>query len=189
MLLDLPTPQGFNFIKDFPDQNSVVCNRIDEYAGPCLVTHPIQTYTPILTASTTNPVLGTSSTLVGMFYTLFDQVFTWGEFRFGTGASVGSGIYEVTLPFRAKTLIGIGPTGGYTSAPSVGNGTVFDESADSGRQPVTTVLRSVDKLSFLVRMGTAGASRAVSNNIPFAWTGAPAPADGVFWCARYQREE
>jgi len=188
MVLNLQTPVGNNFLKDWPGQNAVNCDLIDDYAGPCLTSHPIQTYTPALTASTANPVLGTSSTLVGMYYEIFDQIYTWGEFRFGTAASIGSGIYEISLPFRAKSLVGQGPSSSFTSPPSVGNAVVFDESIDSGRQPALTVLRNLDKLSFLVRMGTAGASRAVSHNIPIVWTGAPSPADGVMWSARYQRE-
>jgi hypothetical protein len=189
MLLNLQTPIGTDFLKNWPSQNAVNCDALDAYAGPCLVTHPIQTYTPALTASTTNPSLGTGSTLIGQYYTVFDQVYTWGEFRFGTSASVGSGIYEISLPFRAKTLIGIGPSSLYTSGPVVGNGTVFQLAADANRQPVTAVLRSLDKLAFSVHMGTAGASRGVSHNIPIAWSGAGAPGDGLFWSARYQREE
>lgn len=187
-MLTLQTPVGNNFIKDWPGQNRVNCDRIDAYAGPCLTSHPIQTYVPSLTASTTNPVLGTGNTLVGLYYLIFDQVFTWGEFRFGTGASVGSGIYAISLPFRAQTTVGQGPSSGFTSPPSVGNAIAFDESSDAGRQPMLTTLRNLDQLAFSVRMGTGGISRGASHNIPFAWTGAPAPADGIMWSARYKRE-
>lgn len=184
MVLSLETPVGANFIKDWPGQNAVNCNLIDAYAGPSLTSDPILDYVPILTASTTNPVLGTGGTLVGKYYRIFDQIYTWGEFRFGTGASVGSGIYRVSLPFKAKTLISTNNP--FDTPLSVGNGIVFQVATDANRQPVNVQLGSPDYLVFAVRMGTAGISRGVSHNIPIAWTGAPAPADGLMWSARYQ---
>lgn len=187
MLLDFETPIGANFLKDWPAQNEINCDAIDEYAGPCLTTSPLLDYVPVLTAATTNPSLGTGGSLVGKYYTVFDQVYTWGEFRFGSGASVGSGIYRISLPFPAKTLLGVNNP--FDSPVPCGNGVVFSSAADANRQPVLTNLGSADFLVFTIRMGLAVASRGVSHNIPFAWSGAPAPGgDGIQWSARYQRE-
>lgn len=185
MVLPLITPVGSNFIKDWPAQNTVNCNLIDDYAGPCMPGHALSTYTPILTAATTNPVLG-NGTIVGFYYRIFDQIYTWGEFRYGSTSTVGSGTYEISLPFRAKTLVGIG-AGLFSSPPVVGNGVAYDESAAGARQPILAVLRSVDKLGFSVRMGTAGASRRVNELIPFTWA-AGTPGDGISWAVRYQRD-
>jgi hypothetical protein len=185
MVLNLETPIGSNFMKDWPSQNGVNCDRIDDYAGPCLTSHPIQSYTPVLTASVTSPVLGTGSSIFGRYYVIFDQVYTWGEFRYGTAASIGSGIYRISLPFRAKTLINTNNP--FETPLPVGNGIVFDESADAGRQAVIAQLGSPDFLVFSVRMGTAGASRGVTHNTPIIWSGLP-PGDGMMWSARYQRD-
>src|SRR5690349_11453328 len=91
MVLPLPliTPQGSNFLRDFPGQNAVNCDLLDNYAGPCLTTHPIQTFTPALVSSTgpaNDPVLGTGGFIRGFYYKIFDQIHMWGEFRFGTAA-------------------------------------------------------------------------------------------------------
>jgi len=185
MALNLTTPIGVNFLSDWPSQNSVNCDDIDSYAGPCLTTHPIQTYTPALTASTTNPNLGTGGTLIGKYYKIFDQIYTWGEIRFGTGASIGSGVYRISLPFRAKTNISVGNP--FTYPIPVGSGALFDTAIDTDRQPVTTMLGSPDFLVLGIRMGTAGADRLISHNIPNIWTGG-SPGDGLMWSARYQRE-
>src|SRR5215213_3743947 len=107
MVLSLLTPTGPNFIKDFPAANVVNLDRIDDYAAPSLTTHPLQTYTPVLTAATANPVLGVGGIIRGYFYEIFDQIYTWGEFRFGTsGISNGTSTWMVSLPFSAKANIG-----------------------------------------------------------------------------------
>src|SRR3954462_14655862 len=103
MVLALQTPTGPSFVKDWPAQNTVNCDLIDGYAGPCLTTNPLLDYVPVLTASVTDPTLGTGGILVGKYYKIFDQIYVWGEFRFGTGATIGSGVYRISLPFRAKT--------------------------------------------------------------------------------------
>lgn len=185
MPLNLTGPISSNFMKDWPAQNGVNCDLIDNYAGPCKTIHAIPDYVPVLTASTTNPTLGTGGTLVGKVYRIFDQVYTWGEFRFGSGATVGSGIYRISLPFKAKTLISTNNP--FDSPIPCGNGIVFNVAADVNRQPVITQLGSPDFLVFSVKMGTAGASRGVSHNIPFAWSGG-SPGDGMMWHARYQRD-
>lgn len=181
MVLSLVTPIGSNFIKDWPAQNTINCDRIDEYAGPCLTTHPLQSYTPILSALTTPPVLGTGGFIRGFYYKIFDQIYTWGEFRFGTaGINAGSSIYTITLPFAAKSLIGASANIG--AAPVIGNATVWDDSADATRQSSTVHLRSSTLMMFSTRMGST--SRVVTHNTPFVW----AINDGMMWYARYQRD-
>jgi hypothetical protein len=178
----LETPVGSDFIKNFPSQNEVNCNLIDAYAGPCLPSHAIQTYTPGLTATTTNPTLGTG-TLLGYYYRIFDQIWTWGQFTFGAGFNRGVGTYEIALPFRARSSIT--PGGVFlTSPPIAGVAQVYDQSSGADRQPALSVLNDATKLRFRVRLGTAGASRFVSDVIPFTFV----QDDGVMWSARYQRE-
>lgn len=63
-------------------------------------------YTPVLTASTTNPTLGTGSSAVGRYRQFGKTVLCRGEFRFGTsGISAGSGQYSMSLPVPGNFAI------------------------------------------------------------------------------------
>jgi hypothetical protein len=183
MVLSLLTPTGPNFMKDFPGQHAVNADRIDDYAGPCLTSDPLQTYTPQLTAATTNPVLGTGGFIRGYYYEIFDQIITWGEFRFGTaGISNGASTWMVSLPFPAKTVVGVSTILG--NAPVVGEGVIWDDSAAAGRFPLTAHLRTTTQLMFGFRMGSGLGFREVSSSGPVSpW----AIQDGLTWSARYQR--
>lgn len=187
MVLSLESPIGPNFIKDFPGLNAINSDDIDNYAGPCLTSHAIQSYTPSLTATVTNPVIGTPGTLVGKYYKIFDEIWTWGEFRFGNagGVTAGSGTYRISLPFKAKTNISSGNP--YNTPIAVGTGRVFSVLTDANRQAVTTMLGSPDFLVFRIKMATGGASSFVTHNIPITWSGST-PGDGMMWAARYQRD-
>lgn len=178
MLLPLVTPIGPNFLKDFPSQNVINSELIDAYAGP----YAIQSYTPQFTATTTNPTLGTGGTLTGFYYRIFDQIYTWGEVKFGTGFAVGSGVYLISLPFNANTIAppDINSGGG----PIVGTGQIWDDSSATGRQAVSIQLRTADKIQFSIRNDSGMAGRLVAdNNNPIVW----AIGDGISWFARYQR--
>lgn len=67
------------------------------------------TYVPTLTASTTNPTLGSGSTQSG-WWKRIDNMVRGGAFvRFGTsGVAVGSGTYFVSLPFPADSTFMLG---------------------------------------------------------------------------------
>ncbi len=182
MVLSLITPQPSNFIKDFPGVHAVNMDAIDAYAGPCLTSHPMQSYTPVLSAVTTPPVLGTGSIARGFFYKIFDEVFAWGEFRFGTsGASSGSGIYTVTLPLNAQSLVGVSTD--ISAAPSLGTAFLWDESTATNRQPLIPKLRTASTLMFAVRMNSGATDRAVTNNSIISMDA----QDGISWCVRYKR--
>jgi hypothetical protein len=186
MVLNLESPVGSNFLKDFTSLHAVNSDDIDNFAGPCLVTHPIQTYVPSLTSSGTQPVLGTGNVIVGKYYKIFDQIFTWGEFRFGTtGASAGTGEFRISLPFKAKTNISSGNP--YTVPIAVGSAHAFNTLTDASRQPLVPQIATPDYLIFSVKMSTGGASRRAGNLIPFTWSGAT-PGDGIMWGIRYQRD-
>lgn len=178
MELPLLSPASNTFLKNWPAYNEFNCDQIDDYAGPCLPSHGLQTYTPQLTASTTNPTLGTGSNIVGYYYKLFDDIWTWGQFRFGTsGASGGSGTYSITLPFTATNFLGFSPE------PIVGHGFFFDFSAPASSYAVLSVLSTASTLSFLVKADSGGSSRFVTNNSPAAVS----TQDGISWFAKYQR--
>jgi len=180
MVLSLETPAGANFIKDWSSQNSDNCETIDAYAGP----YAIQTYIPILTAVTTPPVLGATGVITGFYYRIFDQIYSWGEFKFnGAGSNKGAGTYIITLPFKAKTVFPPSDLSG--EGPVIGNGMTYQASLASGRQPVIVQLRTVNSMMFNIKADTAFGTRAVSGtDTPFAW----ANGDGVKWFVKYQRD-
>lgn len=184
MVLSLVTPQGSNFLKDFPGQNAVNLDRIDAYAGPCLTTQPLRSFTPgLISSSGSDPVLGTGGFNKGFYYQIFDQVYAWGEFRFGTaGISAGGDIYIVTLPFSVKTnshgastIIGV--------APVLGVGCVHDASSNAGRLPVTVHLRTATQLMFGVRMNSGLSNRELRSAGYITWD----VNDGLSWSIRFQQ--
>ena len=62
-----------------------------------------ESYTPALTAATTNPTLGTGSTAAGRYGRIQKVVMGIGLLQFGTaGTAAGSGVYYVSLPITAK---------------------------------------------------------------------------------------
>lgn len=184
MVISLITPQGSNFIKDWPAQNAHNSDQIDNYAGPCLTSHPLQTYTPILKADTTDPVLGTGGLAGarGWYYEIWDQIYTWGEFRFGTsGISAGMGLYYVTLPFPVNNLLGYTNTPG--TAPVVGSASTYDADNNATRLPMTCHIRAADQLFFGLRFNSGFAFRELRETGYVSW----AINDGVSWFATYQR--
>lgn len=60
-----------------------------------------QTYTPTLTAVTTNPTLGSGSTSTGRWIRVGKLVIAIFTIEFGTGMNAGSGAYHVALPTAA----------------------------------------------------------------------------------------
>ncbi len=184
MLLPLITPAGSNFIKDFPSQNEVNVNLIDAYSRACLTSHALPSYIPIFSTPAGTPAVGTGGPAVlrAFYYEIFDQVHTWGEFRFGTsGANSGSGIWSMTLPFPALNTTGIGSDIG--GMPVVGAGSIWCQATAANRQPVTVHLASTTTLRFSVKLNSGAAQREITHNAPIAW----APEDGLNWYAHYQR--
>jgi hypothetical protein len=75
-------------------------------------------YTPALTASTTNPTLGSTGTATGHYVRTGDLVLVGFAFTFGgTGISSGSGTYTISLPVTPQVL-------GSSSAQGMGQGLV-----------------------------------------------------------------
>lgn len=183
MVLSLITPVGSDFIKNFPSQNAVNCDTIDAYAAPCLTSHALQSWTPQLTAVTTNPTLGTGGFIRGFYYEIFDQIYAWGEFRFGSsGASGGTGLWMISLPFEAKT-VDVDPSDTLGGAALVGSGLIWDDSNSSARMPITSHLKTSTLLHFGFKMDSSAGSRSVGSAQPITW----AALDGLTFFARYQR--
>jgi hypothetical protein len=182
MALTLISPLGSNFLKDFPAQNTTNLDRIDAYANASLTTHPMKTFTPGIKASTTDPILGTGSINHANYYEIFDQIYMWGEFRFGTsGINVGSGVYIVQMPFNMDTANNANTDIGYASV--IGTAATFDFSSINGSFPLLTHLRAPNQLMFSVRMNSGLGNREVRESGLLAW----ATQDGISWNARFKR--
>lgn len=81
------------------------------------------TYTPVLTATTTNPTLGTGHTQLGQYIQLGKTVICTGQMNVGTtGFNAGSGIYHWSLPIAADTSIVSRRIGTMTAVGSGGTG-------------------------------------------------------------------
>lgn len=113
----------------------------------------LSSYTPSLTATSSNPTLGTGSSVSGRYMRLGDIVFFQVLIVFGTGASAGSGFYEISYPVASS-----GP-----NFP-VGSGWLVDSST-SNTYVVTCDGSSTGGIR--MRSQTGG---LVTHSSPFAWT-------------------
>lgn len=181
--LSLISPVGNNFIKDWPAQNIINTDAIDAYAGKALTGSPLNSYTPQLQANGTNPNLGTTGAInQGFYYQIWDWIYAWGEFRFGSaGTNVGAGTYFVSLPFAADVSI-VGNNITAATGSIVGTGLIFDASTDGGKRPLVCQLRTTTDIEFMRPNGDTG-SEFVNSGSPVTWTN----GDGVSWCAQYRR--
>jgi hypothetical protein len=84
---------------------------------------PFAAYSNALTASTTNPTLGSGGSITSYYLALGKLVFFYGQVVFGTsGVNAGSGYYEIVLPVAAKGNLGnlsMGLAEGYHNSTGV----------------------------------------------------------------------
>lgn len=127
-------------------------------------------YTPTLTASTTNPTMGTGSSRVGAYQQVGKTVHVRVAVVFGTsGAAAGSGTYRVSLPVTAKTL-----TAGY----HLGSSQVYDSSANNADAGVARIGGSAgwSVMEFLA------SGDLCTNAVPWTW----ANGDAIYLQITYE---
>lgn len=113
-----------------------------------------ETWTPVLTASVTNPTLGTGSAAVGRYGRVNKTVFGQLAINFGTaGVNQGSGFYFVTVPITAQA-----------SGTTIGHGYVFDASASLVRH-VVALMDNTTRMGLWIDNST---NFAISATNPFA---------------------
>lgn len=118
-----------------------------------------QSWTPALTASTTNPTLGSGSEQKGRWRRVENLVIATAKIKFGTsGTNPGSGTYSVSLPVPAAVS---GSDGG-----AIGYGWIGDASVGDLR---TCVYRPFFANSKAEVYFTGVASNAVTNAVPWTW--------------------
>jgi hypothetical protein len=114
------------------------------------------TYTPALTATTTNPTLGSGSTATGRYTVRGDTVEAECYLAFGSGMNAGSGNYLVSLPVTANY---------FASYQKVGYGFAFDVSANVSSVFVAQINNTDTTKAMLVYHG----GDVMKNTAPFAW--------------------
>lgn len=120
------------------------------------------TWTPALTATTTNPNLGSGPTQTGT-YTLLNGVVTGVIIiAFGTGGSVaaGSGTYLISLPS------GLGIHTDYSDQIPVGPARIRDASGATVAYDWRLATDATQPDKFVLRNDTGG---AVTNSVPWTW--------------------
>jgi hypothetical protein len=129
-------------------------------------------FTPVLTATTTNPTLGSGSVVAGR-YTLWGGKFCtyMGMITFGTsGVGAGSGQYLISLPVAA-----VGAGGGIPGIIS-GSAIVRDNSAVDIRNGNSFLIPGATTLSLI------GGDAIVTNAVPWIW----AASDYMNWNITYE---
>lgn len=133
----------------------------------------VSNYAPTLTATTTNPNLGSTGTAESR-YTLWNGKFCeyrgtiqWG----GSGVTAGSGQYLVTLPFTASSQIANGVS-------TVGNIMLRDATGPVLKTGACYIAAGATTFA-MFEATTAG----VTNAIPWTWGGA---GDYISWTINYE---
>lgn len=123
------------------------------------------TYTPALTASTTDPTLGSGSTATGRWIQYGKIVFAAFYIKFGSsGANAGNGLYRVSMPVTARTLMRnsfpVGIAWGFSGSVTLQYAGVELVNAGGGGIP--------DRVEF--RRTDSSGSQVFTDTVPFAWT-------------------
>jgi hypothetical protein len=126
-------------------------------------------YTPVLTANTGNPVLGTGSVVSGRYILHNGTSCTyWGSIQFGTsGVSAGTGQYFVSLPVAAAAS---------TPGPTVGPAIVRDISGSVIQSASAYLFSSATTLSLVY------GGNVVTNASPWTWS----TQDYLAWSITYE---
>jgi len=116
-----------------------------------------ETWTPALTAFTTNPTLGSGSVQNGRYGRINKTVYGHGQIVFGTsGTNAGSGFYYVSIPVTAQG-----------SGTLCGTWFAYDASTDTVAIG-SLVLDSTTRM-ILYRNGVGGGTFLVASGVPWAW--------------------
>lgn len=129
-----------------------------------------QAYTPVLTATTTDPDLGSGAQAVGGWQALGGgSLVFWALIVLGESPDPGEGYYQISLPFSPVSEPGRG----------VGDGIVQDISASGELRPVRAACSSqlaaavegIATRPFLLDISAPAAFMAalVSHEAPFTW--------------------
>lgn len=125
---------------------------------------PWTTYTPTLTAATTNPTLGTGSTATGRYTQIGKLVTCYFEIVFGSsGVNAGSGEYRVSVPVEANPNQD-------RARLYIGSGSISAASPDAVRYAFLRFGGFTDRVDILhLSAVSAGAIAVTSDTVPWTW--------------------
>lgn len=127
-----------------------------------------ESYTPTLTATTTNPTLGTGSTRTGAYTQIQKKVFFYAEIGFGTaGTAAGTGTYLISLPITGRLAYGI-----------IGSSWIYDASANR----IETGVVRMNNTTTVYLYQTATTTYQTQAGQPWAW----GASDALFICGTYE---
>jgi len=129
-----------------------------------------ESYTPALTAVTTNPTLGTGSFQGGSYQLLQKRAFVEGAIYFGSsGAAAGTGSYRISVPSAVSIKSNNAP---------IGFGLFYDSSAGFIFYPMQAFYVSATTFQLVVASPAYSAESILSSTVPVV----PANSDQI----RYQ---
>jgi hypothetical protein len=178
--MTLISPITSDPVRNWVAMNNNNCDEIDAVIGP----NTVQSYVPgFMGTGSTQPNLGNTGTITGVFYVQFETVFTWGFFRFGgSGINMGNGSFNITLPFICDASMQEDPDSGHGAI--IGNAVCRDESSTANRQTCVVQLTGGNVVIFDLQAGGASSRAAggAGGGRPFAW----ADGDAIHWAASYK---
>ena len=126
-----------------------------------------ESYTPALTAVTTNPTLGTGSFQEGRYQLLQKRAFVEGAIFFGSsGAAAGTGAYRISVPSAISIK---------SNNAQIGFGLFYDSSAGFVFYPMQAFYISATTFSLVVSSPAYFASSILSSTVPVV----PANSDQI----------
>lgn len=141
------------------DTDKIVARSISDIWQDAVPLGAWQSYTPALTATTTNPTLGTGSVVQGKWTRQGRMITGFVTIFFGTsGATAGSGTYNVSLPVAGAVPTSLGRVIGSSYLFQTGNNPVI---AVPHINPADTT-----KVAFII----TNAALVVTNAAPWVWT-------------------
>lgn len=128
-------------------------------------------YTPALTAATTNPTLGSGSGVSGVYQQIGKLVVVQLKIQFGTsGVNAGSGLYSISVPVTGASYGGVG-------YPALGSAGFIDDASSGARKMVACFFDSTnrDKIDLTTEGGN------VTNSAPWTWAASDQILLGFFY--------
>jgi len=138
---------------------------------------PWTAYTPALTASGTNPTLGTAAVQLGRYRESSGLVLCQGKIVFGSaGVAAGAGNYRVGLPVPANIAA--------WADRRIGHATIYQVSSGNQAEPFATLDAAGGGFFTLAYLTALPASNAipVGAAAPWAW----AVGDTLWWNVAYE---
>lgn len=155
-----------------PQQIGDLAADVDALLDP-LIDQPWTDYTPVWTASGTNPVINSLGKISGRYQRTGSRIEVCGRISMGANTTYGSGIWNVSLPVTARW-----PSDVQLRLLYPGAGWAFDNSDTTHRYGIVPLLTDADTIFF----ANADAAGNITSTVPFTW----ATSDALHWSLVYE---